>query len=568
MHLVSVRALLRLALAWIVFLALSAGPAAAASKAVPGEPRPTPQTDGLAAALRAGELSPAEYALYRAKAIFDRAAVVRRFGWIAPPGPRDATPILRELVVRLPELDEEGRAEALRLLRRPFDARPDHPGTGSADPAFYDDAPPHPAIYPYVCEEVCLSWVTEGRDAPPSYAYVETVLRVLGDVWESIVDDQGFRPPKTDLSTVDAYFNPDGRLDVYLLDVLGKAGIYGYCSTDDPNVLGASAGYGGRDASAYCVLDNDYAEFGERWREALKATAAHEFFHAIQYAYTFDQDPWLAEATATWMEDEVFDDVDDNHQYVWTSQVVDPSAPLDLFSPTSERYFLYPYGAYTFFQLLTERRGRAVVRDVWEASDAAPGRPRNHSLIALEEALGDLRLEVGDVYHEYAIANYWPPAFYEEGGDWVAVDQVGQPFQLSAPYGDVRTLSKRKPQTGSLHVRLNHLTYVHVALRPGKGLRPSAKLVVDVTAPGYGSRASVLTVSRNGVLRARPLALRDGRGSVTVSGFARMEKAVLVLSNGSTRTERCGSDQWFPAFACLGFPTDDASPFRYRARIR
>jgi hypothetical protein len=28
-------------------------------------------------------------------------------------------------------------------------------------------------------------------------------------------------------------------------------------------------------------------------------TAAHEFFHAIQYGYDVSEDPWLMESTAT-----------------------------------------------------------------------------------------------------------------------------------------------------------------------------------------------------------------------------------------------------------------------------
>lgn len=567
MYSLSLRGVLRLTLT-LLALVLPAGSAAAASESALERPRPALPADGLTAALRAGKISEAEYALYRALAIFDRRNVVNRFGWVAKAEPRDATPALRDLASRFRELDEEGRTEAVRILRRPILARPDHPGTGSDDPVFYDNAPPDPAIYPYECRRVCVSWVTVGRDAPPSYDYVRTVLSVLDRVWASVVTDQGFRPPKSDLNTANAYFNPDARLDVYLLDIVGKAGIYGYCSTDDPNVLGASAGYGGRDASAYCVLDNDYAEFGEGRLAVLQATAAHEFFHAIQFAYNFDQDSWLMESTATWMEDEVFDNINDNYQYVGASQVIDPYVPLDIDFPTSGVYSGFKYGAYTFFQLLTENYGRSLMRDTWESSDAAPGRPARHSLLALEDALGDQRIEVSHFYHQYAIANYWPPAFYQEGDQWVVHDIGGNPLQLSAPYERIFTLSKAKPQTRVMASRLDHLTYTHVAFRPGKGLARNAKLVVNVTASRYGSEASVLTVSQNGTIRVRPIPLRNGRGELTLRGFARVMEAVLVLSNGSTRTDYCGSDQTDPVFACFGLPSDDSSSFRYQARLQ
>ena len=40
----------------------------------------------------------------------------------------------------------------------------------------------------------------------------------------------------------------------------------------------------------------------------MRVTAAHEFFHAIQFAYDVDEDLWFMEGTATWVEDEVYDD--------------------------------------------------------------------------------------------------------------------------------------------------------------------------------------------------------------------------------------------------------------------
>ena len=63
--------------------------------------------------------------------------------------------------------------------------------------------------------------------------------------------------------------------------------------------------------SAYCVVDNDYspAEFPGvvNGLPALQVTAAHEFFHAVQFAYNAFQDSWLLESTAAWVEDEAFD---------------------------------------------------------------------------------------------------------------------------------------------------------------------------------------------------------------------------------------------------------------------
>ena len=58
--------------------------------------------------------------------------------------------------------------------------------------------------------------------------------------------------------------------------------------------------------------------------QSAQVTAAHEFFHAIQFAYDYGEDAWMLEATATWMEERVFDKVNDNRQYLPAGQVADP----------------------------------------------------------------------------------------------------------------------------------------------------------------------------------------------------------------------------------------------------
>ena len=54
--------------------------------------------------------------------------------------------------------------------------------------------------------------------------------------------------------------------------------------------------------------------------DILKVTIAHEFFHTIQYSYFFgnilNENIWWLEATATLMEDEVYDSIDDYINYM------------------------------------------------------------------------------------------------------------------------------------------------------------------------------------------------------------------------------------------------------------
>ena len=82
------------------------------------------------------------------------------------------------------------------------------------------------------------------------------------------------------------------------------------------------------------MLDNDYAadEFPTNTPiENLQVTIAHEYFHAVQFGYDIAEDPWFLEATAAWVEDIMYDRVDDNLQYLRQSPLRMPRTPMDTF---------------------------------------------------------------------------------------------------------------------------------------------------------------------------------------------------------------------------------------------
>ena len=82
------------------------------------------------------------------------------------------------------------------------------------------------------------------------------------------------------------------------------------------------------------------------------------------------------EGTAAWIEDEVYDRIDDNRQFLWNSQFQRPGRSLDTGSGGSE------YGSWGFFRYLSEHFGSDVVHDAWAHADGAPGGPNDYSLAA------------------------------------------------------------------------------------------------------------------------------------------------------------------------------------------
>jgi len=301
---------------FLVVLGLAtAAPSLAAPKQLPPLTRTAP--DALTRALARGELTPAQYALERAASLFRPGRVAARYGPIARPNPRDATLILRDLVLRVGKLSGADRQRALAILARPTDATP-------GDPDRYST----PEATPVCATHVCIHYVTSTSDAVDATDvrdgngvagangipdYVDDALRVFeSEVWGEEVTTRGFRAPKSDASSANDGTSPSdptgAKFDVYLAEI-GDESLYGYCTTDDPHWFPEWDGhYTHFDASAYCVVDNDFdaSEFPAHTPlENLEVTAAHELFHAVQFAYDYYEDAWFMEATATWAEDEL-----------------------------------------------------------------------------------------------------------------------------------------------------------------------------------------------------------------------------------------------------------------------
>ncbi|HXF73123.1 MAG TPA: MXAN_6640 family putative metalloprotease, partial [Actinomycetota bacterium] len=338
-------------------------------------------------------------------------------------------------------------------------------------------------------------------DADGTADWVETTAAVLEEVWTAEVATLGYRPPKSDLTSPN--HGPDGRLDVYLADIGPE--LYGYCTTDDPNALDETYPYW--DVSAYCVLDDDYApdQFPiASGLEALQVTAAHEFFHAVQLAYDWLEDPWFVEGTAAWMEDEVYDDVDDNLQFLDASPLRYPQVALDL----GRRGF--QYGAWIFWRFLSEYFGSqgipdpTIVRRAWEFADGSAAGPDLFSARAAAAAVAEREWQLRWAFADFGVWNVAPDAFYQEG-----------PSYPAAPLDATHVVSGSRPSTGIGSLVLDHLTNRAVGIRRGSGVPRSAQLLVAVDMPPYrrGSEASVIVSYRSGALEWFPIRLdREGDG--------------------------------------------------------
>lgn len=449
----------------------------------------------------------------------------------APAPSRDHTLDLRDAYL-------SGDARSARGVDAPA-ARPSDPADGSGE-FFWDPAAPRARTCGV---SVCIHYVTTTSDAPPLAAadavtpdWVRRNLEVT-ELALARMAELGYRGVPSD----------DGRgesaqFDVYLADI-SSAGLYGYCAPEAP-VPGAPG-----HASSYCVFDNDFGGFPMPPDESLRVTAAHELFHAVQFGIDVHEDRWFLESTATWMEEQLADDVDDNRQYLSSGQLGRRHIPLD--HAAAE---LGLYGNWIFFQFLAQRYGVDVVRQIWDRADAGPGRRDDFSIEAVRHFIESRGGTFPRVYAAFVRANLAPDRGYDEGRAYRsgAFDQI---VRLGAP-----RRSWHGPRIG-----LPHLTAHAIAFRPRAGLRGKSRLRIVVSASrASGAVATAQVHLKSGRVTTLPIMLNRGDGAriVNFSG-ARVRRVVVVLANTSTRYE---CQQGTP-YACQGRPRDDRQRFGVAATL-
>ena len=560
--------------ACVAVLAFALASPAAAQEAEEERPPPAPvpvADDALAAALETGELTEAEYALERARSLFALTRVRREYGYVARPLGHDATLILRDLAARVDDLAGAERRVAERILARPDDPDPlphQPPKVPIGDGWTADEA----FLSPSCGGNVCVHWVDEtgNSDAPPEEDvnpvndipdWVDLTLATWEYIWSQEIDTILYRAPLTDIDSPNN--GGDVTLDVYL-DDLGAAGVFGYCTSDDP-----TAGDPGVYAvSGYCVIDNDFApeQYGDAHtpQEFLEVTSAHEFHHASQFAYDWLEDYWLMEGTAANIEETVYPEVNDNIVFLnlW-SPLTKPGSPLDRGGLGNSEY-----GAWIFWRFLQEKIAgdASIVREIWERADAhdpTPGAPGDepaddYSLQAVTKELTQRGLPFRDVFAQFATANRL--------GDYVDAQTADYPVPpRTAAFG----VGPSNPVVGWRSWKINHLAARFLSFTPGVSGPANAKLRVEVRLPQVGARATVVVVHADDSVTTRRLnqgangyarwGAPFGRGSV--------KRVEVVLSNGSTRVGSCWTYPGPPSTSCLGRSLDDNRTFQLRASL-
>lgn len=226
---------------------------------------------------------------------------------------------------------------------------------------------------------------------------VEELAEYAENSWDKEIDELNMPSP---LDTQDKVYVILDDLNFYLS--LGALGVTGILPTGE----------------TYIAVDPFLSS------DLLKVTIAHEFFHVIQFGYQgyfagYDQDINFAEGTAVWVEEYVYDEVNDYYDYLYhyfdhtdysIFTGIIPDGSLFEYALSIWPIFLSEYyDDWTQTKDVVDAYFAEENPDVWDAFEAY------REVISAEG--GDLRL----VFQDFAYWNY-VRSYYEEGTNYPAVD--------------------------------------------------------------------------------------------------------------------------------------------------
>jgi hypothetical protein len=423
------------------------------------------------------------------------------------------------------------------VFRAPAARPTDHP-----DPNRNAYTVPEAPRSPACTRHFCVHWVAVGIDAPDLSDgdgdgipdFVERVTAVAEHVYSIENERLGWQDPKSDGHKGGG----NGKTDVYLAQIGGA--LFGYAAPDRGQ---ATKGHRlPRHLHGYLVLDNNYdpSEFpGTTQEHDLEVTFAHEYDHILQFDYDAYQDAWFAESSAVWMEDEVYDGINDYLRYVrrWVKRY---DTPLTANS-------IKEYGSAVWSKWLAHRYGTSIVRSAW--ARAVHTKPGGFSVSAYDSAIE--AAGGSDFSRDFA-------RFATDLPEW-HTDTV---FPEANLYPEVSRQGSLPLNERVLDRSLNHTTFqlLRVHARSGRAI------VVKAEAP-LGIAAGLALVGREGsehqgrVVSALDFKRHGGRMVVRLGRPGRFDRVTAVLVNADT------SAAGFSARRLDWAYLTDSAPFRLSARL-
>ncbi len=349
--------------------------------------------------------------------------------------------------------------------------------------------------------------------------YIDNMMTIFEFVYQTEIGIIGFNEPPSDSGRV----GTNAKFDIYVFKL--QTGTYGYCAGDsivgdNPN----SPEIEKHAASSYMAMRNDYSMFNNLPElDNIRVTAAHEFNHAITNGYDYYEKTWLSEATATWIEDEVYDYINQNYIYL-PNWFAFPHYPLDA---TEAEFKNRWYGSFIFLKYISEHLdGWSTIRKIWEKSIDYDSQKADRSFDAINDVLVEEGSNFKDEFINFSISNLYktfPPYDYEEGSD----------------YPNIRANRTIFTTTKNIRERsLRHGTYYY-KLQPVAFSSSFNEIEIDLTIdkPEVNVNLVIATKSGNTIEKFVP-AKQGNKISFSINESAKNDSIfILVVNTDTTETE-------------------------------
>jgi hypothetical protein len=259
-----------------------------------------------------------------------------------------------------------------------------------------------------------IHYTTQGKD---SVAETDSNANFIPDRIEKIA--QAFEKSYTVECEEMGYAIPPSmnngiaHYDIYVLDLSNQYAVTIKEGAD-------STSFVQKNVRSYIIFDNDFVGHGFhiQGENAIKVIAAHEFFHAIQLGYVFrNTDSFFFELSAVWMEDQVFDDVD-NYLYYLDYFFSAPDIPLNGVSFTIPNVFKHIYGSCVFGFYIAENFGKEAIYQIWQMM------PKKSALEAMDQIFKSRGSSFENEFVKFCTWNFFtgeraiPNLYYKEASKY------------------------------------------------------------------------------------------------------------------------------------------------------
>jgi hypothetical protein len=263
--------------------------------------------------------------------------------------------------------------------------------------------------------------------------YVNRVGEYMERSWYVEIDSMGYYPPPFDGTD-----GGDSLYDVYI------DAPYGYTAGELPSSQYPDRPYA---ITSYIDIGNDLRidRYPDDPLPFCKATCCHELFHACQFVFTGqiweypeDYTSWLYESSSNWIEETVYDELNDVYYY------------LNSYLPVSYQSLYYTssrhmYASWIWNQYLSENYGKNLLYSIWLKYMQV------FACAAVDSVLHNLGTSMNDQFQEFAVWNWFTNYrddgnHYSEGANFFLQDTVVY-TAIHQYYPGAQTITTQGPES-------------------------------------------------------------------------------------------------------------------------